>query len=73
MTDKFALCYLVEGTPKPFHICVRYDTNGKPMDVDDLKKTIFEDGCKNIADSHSHLSLSKVGISRFHFFSSDAP
>ena len=43
------------------------------MDIGDLEKNIFEVGCKNIADSHSHLSLSKVGISRFHFFSSDAP
>ena len=43
MTEKFALRYVVEGTgtPKPLHIFVRYDTDGRPVDVGDLKKRLF--------------------------------
>ena len=62
MTNKLALCYLVEGTPEPFHIFVRNDPNDNPMVVDDLRRTIFEDVCKLFADSHSRLTLLKVSI-----------
>jgi hypothetical protein len=59
MTDSVALCFLVEGSPESFHIFVPYDSNGN---VEDLRKIIFECGCKHLTDGYIHLTLSKVSI-----------
>jgi hypothetical protein len=63
MNDKLDLCCLVEGSRETLHIFVCYDdSNGKPVDVEDLTKIIFKARCKHLADNHNCLTLSKVGI-----------
>ena len=62
MADDLLLFYLVEGTTQPSYISVSYSSNGKPVKVDDLKKTIFEDDCKHLAANHKNLVLLKVNI-----------
>src|ERR1700761_352951 len=59
MADDLLLFYLIEGTSQPSYISV---SNGKPMKVDDLRKTIFEDDCKHLAANHKNLVLLKVSI-----------
>ena len=62
MADDLLLFYLIEGTSQPSYISVSYNPNGKPVKVDDLRKTIFEDDCKHLASNHKNLTLLKVGI-----------
>ena len=64
MADDLLLFYLVEGATKPSYISVSYSSNGKPMKVDDLRKTIFEDDCKHLSatGNHKNLTLLKVCI-----------
>ena len=62
MADDLLLFYLIEGTTKPSYISVSYNPNDKPVKVDDLRKTIFEDDCKDLAANHKNLTLLKVSI-----------
>ena len=67
MADDLLLFYLIEGTTKPSYISVSYNSNGKPVKVDDLRKTIFEDDCKHLVttSNHKNLTLLKVCILLF--------
>ena len=62
MADDLLLFYLIEGTTQPSYISVSQTSNGKPVKVDDLRKTIFEDDCKHLATNHKNLTLLKVSI-----------
>ena len=62
MADDLLLFYLIEGTNQPSYISVSHNSNDKPVKVDDLRKTIFEDDCKHLADNHKNLTLLKVSI-----------
>ena len=62
MADDLLLFYLTEGTTQPSYISVSYNSNGKPMKADDLRKIIFEDDCKHLAANHKNLSLLKASI-----------
>lgn len=58
--DDFLLSYLIEGTPELSEIRVPYNSNGKPMKVDDLKKAIFEDRCKRYVENRQSVTLLKA-------------
>ena len=64
MADDLLLFYLIEGATQPSYISVSYNSNGKLVKVDDLRKTIFEDDCKHLAttSNHKNLTLLKVNI-----------
>lgn len=62
MDDDFLLFYLIEGMPEISYISVSYKLNGKPLKVDDLRNTIFEDRCKHFVENHHNLTLLKVRI-----------
>ena len=62
MADDLLLFYLIEGTTEPSYISVSHNYNHKLVNVDDLRKTIFEDDCKHLAANHKNLTLSKVTI-----------
>ena len=62
MANDLLLFYLIEGCTQPSYISASYNSNGKPVKIDDLRKTVFEDDCKHLAANHKNLSLLKASI-----------
>lgn len=48
--NQLVLFFLIEGNLRPSSISVPYyHSDGRPVTIDDLRKGIFECGCKNLA------------------------
>jgi hypothetical protein len=62
MDDDFLLFYLIEGAPERSYISVSYNSNGRPVTVDDLRKSIFQHDCQDIVRNHKKLTLLKVSV-----------
>ncbi|KAH9175390.1 hypothetical protein EDB89DRAFT_360530 [Lactarius sanguifluus] len=59
MVDTFELMYLVEGEMTPFYVYVSYISDGKPTEVDGLRKNIVNGGCRFLARDYKDLTLLK--------------
>lgn len=62
MDDDFLLFYLIEGAPERSYISVSYNSNGRPVTVDDLRKSIFQHDCQDIVRNHKKLTLLKIDV-----------
>jgi len=71
MADELKLLYLIEGTQQPSCISISYNSNGKPVKVDTLRKNIFDAECERVALNHDNFTLLKVCSSDFPFPLSD--
>ncbi len=64
MADNLGLFYLIEGSKELLYISVSNNSKGRPVEVDDLRKTIFKDDCKgnDLAANYKNLTILKVRI-----------